>query len=158
MSPKESQLPNQFLAFRLPVDIYVHLRSRMCPASSATCTLNLTLHCIVDYLDILSRSAPSANAETPNALRTRLESRNTRFARSKRHRPSSRPRLSTTNRGLRTHDQPTNQPINQPINQPTNQSTNQPTNRPPSTTNNDNRVRSPNSYCVAVRACVSEDR
>ena len=125
-SPKESQSPNQFLAFRLPVDICVHLRSRMCPASSATCTLNLTLQCIVDYLDILSRSAPSANAENSecSSYSTWIAKHSVRSVET----PSA---IVTTpiidDKSWATHARPINQPINQPTNQPINQPTNQST-------------------------------
>lgn len=156
---KESQSSNQSLSLHSPrlVDICVHLRSHKCTASCLACTLNLrTPRYIVDYLDILSRSASSAQNSECSSYSTRITKHSVRSVET----PSA---IVTTpiidDKSWATHARPTNQPTNQLTNQSTNhQPTNQPNNQPPSTTNNDNRVRSPNSYCVAVRACVSEDR
>lgn len=84
----------------------------------------------VDFLDLLSRSAPSGNLWHAYTV-----DQNARFARSKRHRPSSPSRHPDRRRIVGSIDRPTT-----------------------TSSINDNSVRSPNGYCVSVRACISEDR
>jgi len=146
LNQKVSQSSIQFLA--PTVDIYVHLRSQYVhTASCVTCTLST---CTVDYLDIYPFSVGTrfANAKTLFVFDSNRETFGSlgRNAFGHRYNPDYRRHIVGHVRTTNHQQTTTNQPINQPTNQPS------------STINNDNRVRSPNSYCVAVRACVSEDR
>lgn len=95
-------------------------------AARVLCQFSLFVH----FLDLLSRSAPSGNLWHAYTV-----DQNARFARSKRHRPSSPSRHPDRRRIVGSIDRPTT-----------------------TSSINDNSVRSPNGYCVAVRACISEDR
>jgi len=125
MSPKELQLPNQFLAFQLPVDICVHLRyvpvhvSARPRAQRALWTWCLTVLLII-LISFLGRHRPpmpklwmlfvlDSNRETLGSLG--------RNAIGHRHDPDYR-------RQIVGHARTTNQPTNQPTNH----------HRPPTTT------------------------